>query len=32
MSTTYTNRKGFTFHLRKGVTKTGKPRYFLRVT
>jgi len=28
MSITYTNRKGFTFHLRKGVTKTGKPRYF----
>ncbi len=28
MSITYTNRKGFTFYLRKGVTKTGKPRYF----
>ena len=28
MSITYTNRKGFTFHLCKGVTKTGKPRYF----
>jgi len=24
----YTNRKGFTFHLCKGATKTGKPRYF----
>lgn len=28
MAITYTNRKGFTFHLCKGVTKTGKPRYF----
>ena len=28
MSITYTNRKGFTFHLCKGKTKTGKPRYF----
>jgi hypothetical protein len=24
----YTNRKGFTFYLCKGVTKTGKPRYY----
>ena len=28
MSITYTNRKGFTFHLCKGLTKTVKPRYF----
>ena len=28
MPITYTNRKGSTFHLCKGVTKTGKPRYF----
>jgi hypothetical protein len=28
MAIKYTNRKGFTFHLCKGVTKTGKPRYF----
>lgn len=28
MPITYTNRKGFTFYLRRGVTKTGKPRYF----
>jgi hypothetical protein len=27
MSVTYTNRKGFTYFLNKGVTKTGKPRY-----
>jgi hypothetical protein len=25
---TYTNRKGFTYFLCKGVTKTGKPRYY----
>ena len=24
----YTNRKGLTFYLCKGVTKTGKPRYY----
>lgn len=24
---TYTNRKGFTYFLNRGVTKTGKPRY-----
>lgn len=28
MSITYTNRKGFTFHLCKGTTKTGKSRYY----
>ncbi|MDE3091860.1 MAG: hypothetical protein KGJ80_21010 [Chloroflexota bacterium] len=28
MAIQYTNRKGFTFHLCKGKTKTGKPRYF----
>jgi hypothetical protein len=28
MPVTYTNRKGFTFYLCQGVTKTGKPRYF----
>jgi hypothetical protein len=28
MSITYTNRKGFTYLLNKGVTKTGKPRYY----
>jgi hypothetical protein len=28
MSVTYTNRKGFTYFLNKGVTKTGKPRYY----
>jgi hypothetical protein len=28
MPITYTNRKGFTFYLCQGVTKTGKPRYF----
>jgi hypothetical protein len=27
MPITYTNRKGFTYFLNKGVTKTGKPRY-----
>lgn len=27
MPLTYTNRKGFTYFLNKGVTKTGKPRY-----
>lgn len=31
MPITYTNRKGFTYFLNKGVTKTGKPRcYFAR--
>lgn len=25
---TYTNRKGVTYHLCRGVTKTGKPRYY----
>ena len=28
MSVTYTNRKGRTYHLCQGVTKTGKPRYY----
>ena len=28
MPITYTNRKGFTYFLNKGVTKTGKPRYY----
>jgi len=28
MSVTYTNRKGFTYVLNKGVTKTGKPRFY----
>ncbi len=28
MPVTYTNRKGFTFYLCKGVTKKGKPRYY----
>jgi hypothetical protein len=28
MTITYTNRKGFTYFLNKGVTKTGKPRYY----
>ena len=28
MSITYTNRKGRTYYLRQGVTKTGKPRYY----
>jgi hypothetical protein len=28
MPITYTNRKGFTYLLNKGVTKTGKPRYY----
>jgi hypothetical protein len=28
MTVTYTNRKGFTYFLNKGVTKTGKPRYY----
>ena len=28
MPTTYTNRKGFTYFLNRGVTKTGKPRYY----
>ena len=28
MSVTYTNRKGLTYYLCKGVTKTGKPRYY----
>jgi hypothetical protein len=27
MAVTYTNRKGATYFLNKGVTKTGKPRY-----
>ena len=30
MPITHTNRKGVTFYLGRGVTKTGKPRYFLR--
>jgi hypothetical protein len=28
MPVTYTNRKGFTFYLCQGVTKTGKSRYY----
>jgi len=28
MSITYTNRKGRTYHLCQGITKTGKPRYY----
>ena len=28
MSITHTSRKGVTFYLCHGVTKTGKPRYF----
>ncbi|MDE3090808.1 MAG: hypothetical protein KGJ80_15640 [Chloroflexota bacterium] len=28
MPITYTNRKGLTFYLCQGVTKTGKPRYY----
>jgi hypothetical protein len=28
MPITYTNRKGFTFSLCKGITKSGKPRYY----
>jgi len=28
MTVTYTNRKGFTYFLNQGVTKTGKPRYY----
>ena len=28
MPVTYTNRKGITYHLCRGVTKTGKPRYY----
>ncbi len=28
MPITYTNRKGYTYYLCKGVTKTGKPRYY----
>jgi len=29
VSVTHTNRKGKTYYLHQGVTKTGKPRYFL---
>ena len=28
MPVTYTNRKGVTYYLCRGVTKTGKPRYY----
>jgi hypothetical protein len=28
MPATYTNRKGVTYYLCRGVTKTGKPRYY----
>ncbi len=28
MPITYSNRKGITFYLRQGVTKTGKTRYY----
>jgi len=30
MPTTYTNRKGVTYHLCKGEIRSGKPRYFFR--
>ena len=29
MQVTYTNRKGKTYYLCQGVTKTGKPRYYM---
>ena len=28
MPVTYTSRKGFTYYLCRGTTKTGKPRYY----
>ena len=28
MTVTYTSRKGLTYYLCQGVTKTGKPRYY----
>jgi hypothetical protein len=28
MTVTYTNRKGVTYYLCRGITKTGKPRYY----
>lgn len=28
MPVTYTNRKGLTYYLCRGTTKTGKPRYY----
>ncbi len=28
MTVTYTNRKGRKYYLHRGVTKTGKPRYY----
>ena len=28
MNVTYTNRKGYTYYLCRGTTKTGKPRYY----
>jgi hypothetical protein len=28
VSVTYTNRKGRTYYLCQGTTKTGKPRYY----
>ncbi len=28
MSLSYTNRKGTTFYLCRGTTKSGKPRYY----
>ena len=32
MPVTYTNRKGITYYLCRGVTKTGKPRYYFART
>ncbi len=32
MPITYTNRKGRTYYLCQGVTKTGKPRYYFATT
>jgi len=32
MPITYTNRKGRTYYLCQGVTKTGKPRYYFTTT
>ena len=29
MAVTYVNRKGQTYYLHQGITKTGKPKYFL---
>jgi hypothetical protein len=32
MPITYTNRKGQTYHLCQGTTRTGKPRYYFALT